>query len=121
MFTLNRFEGARFGDSALEPWHAVLTRFCLKLHFIQRYLKLRSRREDDRALNYILQLPNISWPMIALERRNCRSRKGLDSLLQPTCEFACEEPNQEGAAFLALAERRYCDRKPISTGIKGMS
>src|SRR5258705_10343224 len=84
----------------------------------ERYLETRTARQNYAPLDKVLQLPNVSRPVIARQRSHRLLRNALDSSLHLLSELLCEEMNQHGYIFRPLAQRRYIYRKNIQTIIK---
>src|SRR5882762_9082696 len=61
--------------------------------------QLGSRRQDDTALNKILQLADVAWPLPALQPAHGASRNGQRRAVQAARELADKVVRQRGDAF----------------------
>ena len=76
-------------------------------------LRIGPLRKNDRALNHILQLADISRPGIADQRVHGFGRDGFDLLAHIKREMLREVADQERYVFGALAQRRHMNGKNV--------
>src|SRR6266850_2130192 len=84
----------------------------------ERYFETGAARQNYAPLDKVLQLPNISRPVIARQRGHRLLRNGLDSSLHLLSELLRKEMHQHGNIFRSLAQRRYVNRENIQAIIK---
>src|SRR5205823_5076772 len=70
-------------------------------------------RQDDGALDGVLELPHVSRPGIARERRHGVGGDGLDALVHATRELLHEVPDERRNVLWPLAERWKRDREDV--------
>ena len=75
--------------------------------------ELRPTGHDHRALHDIAQFPDVSRPLVLLQRGQALARNSLDSLAERCRELVDETPDQQRDVFGAIAERRHVNRKDI--------
>src|SRR5438876_10596631 len=70
-------------------------------------------RQDDGALDGVLELPHVSRPGIARERRHGVGGDGLDALVHATRELLHEVSDERRNVLWPLAERWKRDREDV--------
>src|SRR6185295_13671742 len=96
----------------------MIQRFVGLLQLGKGYLESGTARQDYAPLDKVLQLTDVSRPMIAGQRGHRFFRNALDSSLHLLSEFVREEMHQHWNVFGPLTQRRYVNRKNIQTIIK---
>src|SRR5262249_32454736 len=70
-------------------------------------------RDDHRPLNDILQLTNVTWPVVGLDEIESARVDGADALADPT-RIALDEVRREQREVTAsLSQWRHFDRKDV--------
>src|SRR5438876_2269562 len=77
------------------------------------YAKGGPVRQDDGALDRVLELPHVSRPGIARERRHGVGGDGLDALVHATRELLHEVSDERRNVLWPLAERWKRDREDV--------
>src|ERR1700704_3439753 len=88
------------------------------LQLRKRYLETGAAREDHTALDQVLQLTDVSRPVISRQRGHRLFRTALDSPRHLLGKLVCKEVDQQGNIFGPLAQRRYVNRENIQTIVK---
>ena len=88
------------------------------LQVAERDLQRRARREDDRALDDVLQLADVARPGVAHQGVHDRGRDGLDLPAHPPGEPLGEMADQQRDVVAALAQRRQHDREDVQAVVE---
>ena len=76
------------------------------LEFSHRSLEYRAGRDNDGALEEILQLANVPRPVVSTENLHRLGGNGVDPLVHPPGVLLDEVADQKGNIFAAVAQRR---------------
>ena len=76
------------------------------LKFGEANIQHRTFRNDDRALDYILEFSNIARPVIPDQSLHRFRKDGVNHAIVPPAELLHEVPDEQGNIFFSLAERR---------------
>src|SRR5688572_7801500 len=74
-------------------------------------LERRPTRDDDGALDYVLEFANVARPWPSLERVESPRRDSRDGATQFASEHRDEMPHEEGDVLWTFAQRRNADGK----------
>src|SRR5229473_4960624 len=77
--------------------------------------KGRTRRDNYRALDHILEFSYVSRPMISAQRVHCRRRNRIHDLFHASRKLLREVPHQERNISLAFPQGWNVDGKNIQT------
>src|SRR5205823_12389721 len=81
----------------------------------------RSLRHQDRTLDRVFELADVSRPPVADQKVIDRGRERLDVLLVALAELVQEIVAQEWNVFGALAKRRYTQRNRVDAEIQSLA
>ena len=84
-----------------------------RLKIGKRNLKLGARGENNRALDHVLQLADVSRPRVTNERIHGLGRDGIDLLGHIEGKVLRKVPDEERNVLGALAQRRNMDGKNV--------